>query len=669
MKYRYPMAWVAAITLDLAGCGNDSTSPEPTPPTGDVDYYTRTEVHPEGQVVQTANGYTVDGALHLDSEAGRTSFLNAQLDVQFDSEGRLSSVSGRAEIPPPSDRVSFANPIQADVGFFTGKFLNDNRDLPILLKDKLEYFIFYFAVVVEMRIRDDDSATEAPLTISAPVGGQVLMVTEYTDPMWFVYGEQDLAGAVGNGTSWRGRLPYVPSRPAKDIYSFDGKSIRVGKFEVKEIFEIEGTIIEGTHAGIHLMFDPIDADLDAGYGYGINGAMNLSLPVKDVVEFGLPIAEGSAAIRAEASTSNGVFAGAFIDGVADAGQWWPDFIPIRPVANLAVRGLVETTGAFDLRVHGEYGIEAFEAPQKLVGDFHLTPEALTLAGAVVTGDATYQLTGVVTGSETTIIAAPPQPLLERISGAVNTELEESIAEAQQAWEDLQEATANYELELSLRGLRAVLPSAIDFAKREMSRQIDARLAEHQGTIYYSSLRDFLYREDDKYYAILDNLKALALATHDSDAWRAAIEAALRTAASYAFFDETFRYIVLGQTLATVHIRVPILSESQVAQINFAANNVRYIKETWDVKVRAQEIYDRIPHREIFERVRDDIRNGVVAIPSITEIGYVQPHLSPDIALFATIGGVRHDLGAANLFDLAEMSATLAAKVVSILIGG
>ena len=669
MKPRKAMLSVAAVTFMLAGCGEDSTSPEPTPPPEDVHHYTRTDLHPEGQVVETANGYTVQGALHVDNESGQTSFLNAALNVQFDNEGRLSSVSGSAQIPPPSDRVSFADPIQADVGFFTGKFLNDNRELPILLKDKLEYFIFYFAVAVEMRIRDDDSATEAALTISAPVGGQVLMVTDYTDPMYFVYGEQDLVGAAGNGTSWRGRLPYVPIRPAQDIYSFDGKSIRVGKFEVKQIFEIEGTIIEGTHAGIHLMFDPIDADLDAGYGYGINGAMNLSLPVKDVVEFGLPIAEGSAAIRGQASTSSGVFAGAFIDGVADAFQWWPNIIPIKPVATLSVQGLVETTGAFDLHLHGEYGLEAFESPQKLVGDFHLTPEALTLAGAVVTGDATYQLTGVVTGSETTIIAAPPQPLLERISSAVNTELEDSIAEAQQAWEDLQEATADYEFELSLRGLRAALLPAIDFAKREISRQINARLAEHQGRVYYDALRDFIYNADNKYYSALDNLRAQALATQDSDAWRAAIEAALRTAASYAWFDETFEYKILGQTVATVRIRIHILSDEQVAQINLAANNVRYIKETWEVKVRAQDIYDRIPDREIFERVRDDIRNGVVAIPSITEIGYVQPHLSPDIALFATIGGTRHDVGAADLFDLAEMSATLAAKVVSILVGG
>ncbi len=68
-------------------------------------------------------------------------------------------------------------------------------------------------------------------------------------------------------------------------------------------------------------------------------------------------------------------------------------------------------------------------------------------------------------------------------------------------------------------------------------------------------------------------------------------------------------------------------------------------------------------------MRDDIRNGVVAIPTTTKIGYVQPHLSPDIALFASIGGVRREIGTANLFDLAQMSATIAAKVAGLLVGG
>jgi hypothetical protein len=324
---------------------------------------------------------------------------------------------------------------------------------------------------------------------------------------------------------------------------------------------------------------------------------------------------------------------------------------------------------FDLLLQGEFGIGVHGDPQKLVGEFHATADSLTAAGAVVTGATTYLLKGRIEPSQTTVSVVPPPQLLDRISGAVNAEIDQSIAEAEQAWQDLQEATANYEFELSLRGLRGVLPTVVDVAKREVARNIDAQLDRHRGAVYYNSLRSFMYASDDKYYAALDNLKARAQATQDSDAWRAAIAAALRTAAGYEWFDETYRYVVLGQTLATVRIQVRILSEAQTAQMLEAADNARYIKESWDVKVRAQEIYDQIPSREVFERVRDDIRDGVVMIPAITEIGYTQPHLSPEIAIFAMIGGTRHEIADANLFDLAAMSAAIADKVVRILIGG
>ena len=661
------LAAAAAIPF-LAGCGEESTAPEPVP-ADPVRHYTRKDVHPEGTVVETANGFTVEGALSVDNEAGQTTFLQADLDVRFDAEGRLMSVSGAAEIPPPNDRITFANPIRADVGYFSGKFLNDNRDLPLLLEGKFEYFVFDFAVAVEMQIHDDDSESEAAITLRAPVGGRVLMIADYNDPMYFVYGEHDLTGGYGLGESARGRIPYVPIRPATAIYSFGGKSIRVGQFQVKSIFEATGTIIEGTHVGIDLVADPIEANFEAGYVYGINGKMDLAVDVRNVVEFTMPIATGSAAMRADLGTGTGVFAGAFFDGLADPDTaWWPELIPIKPIASLLVRGKIETTGAFDLLAHGEFGIGVYGEPEKLVGDFHVTSEALTVGGAVVTGEATYALTGRITGTETTVSVSPPTQLLERIGAAVNDELSQSISEAEQAWENLQEATANYEVELSLRGLRPILPVAIDVAKAEIGRQINAHLQEHEGTIYYGSLRSFLLSEDDKYYRALDNLKALALSTQDTDAWRAGIETALRTAASYEWFDETFRYTVLGQVVATVHIRVRILSDSQAAQLLQAAANVRHIEETWELKVRAQDIYDSIPAKEIFERVRDDIRNGVVQIPTMTELGYVQPHLSPDITIFAIIDGTRHEIDNANLFDLAAMSAAAAKKMVELLIG-
>lgn len=659
---------LTAGAFALAGCSNDSVAPE-VPDTPLAHHYTRADLHPEGDVVETDDGFTVKGALRIDNEDGeQTSFANADLDVSFDDEGRLEDVSGTVQVPPPNDNVSFADPFQADVGFFNGKFLNENRDFPILLEDDTDYFVFHIGVAVSMSVHDDDSDSESEIVVKVPIGGQILMIADYNDPMWFTYGEQDLIGASGNGTSIRGHLPYVPIRPAKDIYSFEGKSIRVGTATVAKLFSVTGTIIEGSSSGLKLYENPIDAELTAGYVYGVNGAMEFSLPVKDVVEFNMPIAEGSAAMRADASSKGNAFAGAFINGLAAPDlDWWPDIVPIKPLASLSVSGNIETTGAFDVKMAGEFGITAFGDPEELAGSFHATAQDLTLTGAVVNGDDTYQIKGVIDSDALTVSVAPPDALLDRISGAVNDELDQSIAEAEQAWQDLQDATDDYEFELSLRGLRPLIPEAMDTAKSQLSKNIAAQLAKHKDEAYYDSLKSFLHSKDDKYYNALNNLKAQAQSTTDSDAWRNAIESALRTAAGYKYFDETYKYKVLGVTVKTVHIKIRILSDSQVSKLTTAADNVKYIAETSDRMIQAQQIYDNIPDKEIFERVKDDIENGVVQIPTMTEFGYVQPLGSSDLSIFAMIDGERREMGTVNIFDLPAMSAAVADVMVDILV--
>jgi hypothetical protein len=665
MKYQLPVIVMLAVAV-LTGCSNDPSEPDQQAP--QAYQYTRDMLHPQGNVVETDNGYTVDGTLMIDNEQNQTTFDNANLDVEFDADGKLQSVSGSVQVPSPSKDVEFADPIQADVGFFTGKFLNENRDFPILLKDDISYFVFHVGVAVEMKVKDADSGSEASVSVKAPVGGTVLMISDFNDPMYFVYGAKDLAGAFGSGRSLHMKIPYVPIRGSKDIFTFDGTDIRTGTFTLAKLFSCNGTVIEGLGVGLGLLGDPIELNVEAGYYYGVNGSMDLSLPVKDVVEFNMPIGEGSAAVRGEASTVDGVYAAAFIDGLADPDlAWWPNLIPIKPDGQLLAQGILTSTGRFDMHLAGDFGIYAFGDPEKLAGDFHLTADALTLSGAVIHSDARYEITGTIDDQATTVSVVPPVQLKQRISDSVNSELDKSIADAEKAWNDLQEATKDYEFELSLRGLRPLIPDVVDAAKSEISKQIASQLAKHSGQPYYNSLKSFLHSKDDKYYAALDNLKKQAQATTDSDAWRAAIESALRTAAGYKYFDETYVYKVAGITVKTVHIKVRILSDANVSKLTTAANNVKYIKETSDIKIKAQQVYDQIPDKQIFERVKDDIQNGVVMIPDLGEIGYVQPHGSSDIEIFAMIDGQRQVVGNTNIFDLAQMSAALAEVMVKILI--
>jgi hypothetical protein len=117
---------------------------------------------------------------------------------------------------------------------------------------------------------------------------------------------------------------------------------------------------------------------------------------------------------------------------------------------------------------------------------------------------------------------------------------------------------------------------------------------------------------------------------------------------------------------TVNIERRIMSDADAARILSAANNVKYIQETSDIKIRAQQIYDRIPDRQIFEQVRDDMKNGVIQMAAISELGLVFAHNSNTFSVYAVIGGQRHELGAIDALSVAELAAALPAVMIRVL---
>jgi hypothetical protein len=179
------------------------------PPTS----FSRGDVEAQGKVTPTPQGFTVEGSLSFRTSDGRQiTFTQADVDVRFDANGRLHSLSGKVVIPSPHERITFAEPVRADVGIFPGRFLNQQRALGIPLKDDTDYFVFDFATALRMAIATGQTGAAAtkPITVQAPIGGRLLMVVDYNDPMYYVYGEQDVLGAAGIGWSAKGRIPFVP---------------------------------------------------------------------------------------------------------------------------------------------------------------------------------------------------------------------------------------------------------------------------------------------------------------------------------------------------------------------------------------------------------------------------------------------------------------------------
>lgn len=197
------------------------------------------------------------------------------------------------------------------MGLFSGRYLNENRDLAIRLQDDTDYFVYHVRTAFEMRIATGETGADAvkPLKIKAPLGGEILMVMDYTDPMYFVHGSHDLIGEAGIGWSYNGRIPFEPTHPVAEVgprIRFDGKNIRTGTFPVYKIISASGVLVDNKTTEAHLSAaDPFSSSATAGYQAGINGEMTLGLGLKlskkgqssaldGIVSFEIPLASASA---------------------------------------------------------------------------------------------------------------------------------------------------------------------------------------------------------------------------------------------------------------------------------------------------------------------------------------------------------------------------------------
>jgi len=655
-------AWLigsAACAADPTGTGTPVPPPPPALPATSL---TRADLRADGTVTPTADGYTVQGSLQVQNGAEETTFDDADMQVHFDSAGHVTAITGQAQVPPPSGRISFADPVRADIGFYRGRYLNEHRDLGIQLNDTTDYFVYDIAVALEMDIATGDTGQAAvkPISVRAPVGGRILMVVDYRDPMYYVYGAQDLLGAAGIGRSSNGRIPFSPTHPVAGLGTFEGKNTRVGTFPVLKILSVTGQLVDNDYSEAHLLLeDPFSSSLRAGYQAGYNGDMALDLSIKDVVGITIPIAGGSGGVWAEVNTTD-IFQGhAYAVGSTSRdASWWPAFIPARPVTQLDAAAFVKSDGDFDVNLQGEFGWQIATATHAMSGGFELKPSGLTLTGAIQDGDATFGITGQVQKDSTTVSVSPPRQLMDSIGARVNAQLDTAIASAQKAWDDLQQATGDYQFELSLRGLRSAIPNMVDVAKKSLADGIAAELAKHTGDVYYSQLRSQLYAAADPYNADLDRLKAAALEIQDNATTRQALEAALRAAAGRKIFSTTFQYQVAGIVVATVTVRKQIMSDANAASLLQAADNVKYITETSDRMISMQQIYDQVPNRQIFESVRDDIQNGVIVMADISDLGFVYGHATRTYAVYAVIGGKRYGLGEVDAFSVSTLAGAL-----------
>ncbi len=686
----------------IYSCNQEEIIKMPAGTNGIID---STNLTTEGNITDTENGYIVDGTLTIDTQAsGDVVFNNANLDVQFNDDGTLMSVSGTAEVPTPSNFFEFENPVQADIGLFTGKFLNGNRNFEIQLVDNRTYFVFAISVGIELKLgANDDPDAQKPLSIEAPVGGHIIFISDYTDPMFFFSlsgnalggddGDNNNGNNDGNnndshsklasvsfGGSFGSNFTYVPTNPVDgNVVTFESNQVTGGSVSFFKVLSVSGMYYQNRGFSADVDFnEPMESDFGVNYRAGINGKLDLELEIASFITFGFPIGSGSAAVVAEASTNNSIIAKAFINGLVEPDlSWWPEFIPVKPGGNLNAYGFVEQTGNFDIGLSGELNLETPTGTQAIGGAMRATPQAFTMEGQVTIDDEIWKANATFTKDETKVIASTPNDFGEGIADAVTGQIDAAIETTEQAITDLEAANEQYELELSLRGLRTALPSIINRAQSDINTavsnaitsgrsQANKELAKKGRKICSDNFNTVVNDIVKPYRDALTRLKNAVNDSNDNTQTRIEIEAALRQLASRDLINTTKKVTITHGTISPncwfqgtskrdVTISEQVISAAEKAQLVEAADNVKFIAESEGIKFDAQLIVDQLPTTEELENLKDGVEACVSDITSgLGEAGFRYNHKSKKFNYFIVIDGEEKEVGSFNLFNGGEL---------------
>ncbi len=89
----------------------------------------------------------------------------------------------------------------------------------------------------------------------------------------------------------------------------------------------------------------------------------------------------------------------------------------------------------------------------------------------------------------------------------------------------------------------------------------------------------------------------------------------------------------------------MLSNEQVNLLTQAADNIKYIPEVSDMKIKAQEVFDRLPSEEELTQLKNDLQTGVKSIPTVEKVGFVNNYAEKFFAYYIIIGGERKNIDA------------------------
>jgi len=623
-----------------------------------------------GNAVPIPDGIELSGAMELNTGKGPTRlFEDANLKLTFNAEGDLETMDGEGLLPRElTNGFQVNTDILAEIGYFTGKQINANDEIPIHLRDERQYLVFLMdgslSYSAETRVPGDGGTPtieKKRVTMDTPAGGKIIMILDPNDDMLYRYGETPLLGAAGNAQSDQGLIPYVPYIEGNaKVYRFDGhlyKTVSVGVgIKALDLLNLTGEQITYQPSLFDVdLSDPFNSPI--AYKAGFNGAAEVAVSVlgfsaRDYFQFDL----GEASASFEVSKNRQVMT--LAAELAPDVSWAPAWLPIFPTTSLAFDLTATGKGKVVLNLSGSYESELPRAD--IEGSMRITPEALTMQGKVL-GPQELPLTVTFKDGETTGTVGITADFSDQVAAEVGRGFDRAEDEVARALAELEQATADFEFELSLRGLRSSLPAIVDTAVTELNAvpdivyskvyagvksAIDAKnecltnpITGKKSCIISTSTRNAAAADAadsaenqarsriKPYIAAMNELKRSALEDNNEELV-AKLEAALRTVYANRTFKETFtvsvEVAIVGPNIKfskSYTVSETILSNSQADAVLQAANNVHLIPETSDQVVSAQAIFDRLPTQQIIDRARQSVEQGVAQVPAVKGVSY------------------------------------------------
>lgn len=632
-----------------------------------------------------------------------TKLAQAQLRAEFDADGRLARLAGTTDLPGKlSPYFGAQTGIKTMVGLYRGSEINANRDdFTLQLKPDLDYLVYFIASEPEIEVGDRKNPGQfSRVTLSLPLNAKRVVISDPCDVMNYRY-HGTPAGDVGYGESDRGLLPFTPTQTGAGLDRFDGHQIEQGKFSLGvKVFDLLS--IEGTRITRNPGFDAIDWQDPLGsklqYKSGINGKADIAFAVLGVGLFDIRAADASLTLDVGLDRQHMAMQATIAPDVS----WQPRWFPILPAAEVVGRWQVDGKGRFEAQLTGDY--RSTLPKGQLRGLMRVDNQGAVIEGAIEDDKLPLSVRATFRDQVTTVqINTPRVDLGFGVQEAVKASLDRELAKVRQAMDTLRSATADYEFEASLRGLRSALPGIADTAVKAMdaipgqvrnsvdSGIVSALRSTCKGSGIFKVCASSFVNETaigDSKGAAARSIAAAAIAGPRARMLElkrvaqlgddASLRQALIDLLNAAYDARTIkvvvpRYTVSAGVFGTITIYPgrttthAVLSASTAAQVKTAAENAPRIQQTSDLRITASAIVDALPTEQAIERARSEVDQGLARIPSFDGAGYEVRADTLTYTPYLILSGQRHGVSF-NLLDPVAMLQGIGDAIAGLLTG-